>query len=53
MWIETVFRDWQRGGVHLDTRGRDDRQRIARLLLPLMIAYLWYVAVGRWVVKRG
>lgn len=53
MWIETVFRDWQRGGFHLDDSGVRDRERFARLLLPLMIAYLWLVAVGRWVVKRG
>jgi hypothetical protein len=53
MWIETVFRDWQRGGFHLDTSGVSDRERFARLLLALVIAYLWLVAVGRWVVKRG
>ncbi|MBP1468948.1 hypothetical protein EYB53_024785 [Candidatus Chloroploca sp. M-50] len=53
MWIETVFRDWQSGGFHLDRSGLEDRQRFARLLLPLVIAYLWFVAVGRWVVKRG
>ena len=53
MWIETVFRDWQSGGFHLDDSGVTDRERFARLLLPLVIAYLWLVAVGRWVVKRG
>ncbi|MBK9712553.1 MAG: hypothetical protein IPO81_14745 [Kouleothrix sp.] len=53
MWIETVFRDWQSGGFHLDESGVSDRERFARLLLPLVIAYLWRVAVGRWVVKRG
>jgi hypothetical protein len=53
MWIETVFRDWQSGGFHLDDSGVTDRDRFARLLLPLVIAYLWLVAVGRWVVKRG
>ena len=53
MWIETVFRDWQSGGFHLDRCGSMDRERLARLLLPLAIAYLWLVAVGRWVVKRG
>lgn len=53
MWIETVFRDWQSGGFHLDESGIEDRERFARLLLPLVIAYLWLVAVGRWVVKRG
>ncbi len=53
MWIETVFRDWQSGGFHLDASGVVDRERFARLLVPLVIAYLWLVAVGRWVVKRG
>lgn len=53
MWIETVFRDWQSGGFHLDQSGITERARFARLLLPLVIAYLWLVSVGRWVVKRG
>ena len=53
MWIETVFRDWQSGGFHLNQSGVTDRERFARLLIPLVIAYLWLVAVGRWVVKRG
>jgi hypothetical protein len=46
MWIETVFRDWQSGGFHLDRSGVTDRERFARLLIPLVIAYLWLVAVG-------
>jgi len=53
MWIETVFRDWQSGGFHLDQCGVVDRERLTRLLLVLAIAYLWLVALGRWVVKRG
>lgn len=53
MWIETVFRDWQSGGFHLDRCGITDRTRVARLLLPLAIAYLWLVSLGRWVVKKG
>ena len=53
MWIETVFRDWQSGGFHLDQSGIVDRERLARLLLVLAIAYLWLVSIGRWVVKRG
>jgi hypothetical protein len=53
MWIETVLGDWQSAGFHLDESGVTDRERFARLLLPLVIAYLWLVAVGRWVVKRG
>jgi hypothetical protein len=53
MWIETVFRDWQSGGFHLDRSGITDGERLARLLLPLAIAYLWLVSLGRWVVKKG
>jgi hypothetical protein len=53
MWIETVFRDWQSAGFHLDRCGITDRERVARLLLPLAIAYLWLVSLGRWVVKKG
>jgi DDE family transposase len=53
MWIETVFRDWQSGGFHLDQCGVADTTRLVRLLLVLAIAYLWLVCVGRWVVKRG
>jgi hypothetical protein len=53
MWIETVFRDWQSGGFHLDRCGITDRERVVRLLVPLAIAYLWLVSLGRWVVKKG
>jgi hypothetical protein len=53
MWIETVFRDWQSGGFQLDRSGITDRERFARLLLPLVIVYLWFVSLGRWVVKKG
>lgn len=53
MWIETVFRDWQSGGFHLDQGGIVERERFERLLIPLVLAYVWLVAVGRWVVKRG
>ncbi len=53
MWIETVFRDWQSGGFQLERSGISARERLAQLLLPLAIAYLWFVSLGRWVVKRG
>jgi len=53
MWIETVFRDWQSGGFHLDQCGVPDTERLTRLLLVLAIGYLWLVSLGRWLVKRG
>lgn len=53
MWIETVFRDWQSGGFHLERSGLSEHERFSRLLLVLAIAYLWLVCLGRWVVKKG
>jgi len=53
MWIETVFRDWQSGGFHLERCGMSETARVVRLLLVLAIAYVWLVSLGRWVVKRG
>ena len=53
MWIETGFRDWQSGGFQLDQTGIEDRARLERLLIPMLIAYIWLVRIGRWVVQRG
>ena len=47
MWIETVFRDWQSGGFHLDQCGVPDTERVTRLLLVLAIGYVWLVSLGR------
>jgi hypothetical protein len=46
MESETVFRDWQNGGFHLDRSGITDRERFARLLLRMVIAYFWRVSLG-------
>ena len=40
MWIETGFRDWQSGGFHLDQTGIVDRERLVRLLILVLIAYI-------------
>lgn len=53
MWIETLFRDWQSSGFGLDKSGITDHERFARLLLLVCLVYLWFVSVGRWLVKRG
>ena len=53
MWIETLFRDWQSGGFELGTSGISDRDRFARLLILVCLVYIWFVSIGRWVVKRG
>jgi hypothetical protein len=53
MWIETLFRDWQSSGFGLNKSGISDHERFARLLLLVCLVYLWFVSVGRWLVKRG
>jgi hypothetical protein len=53
MWIETLFRDWKSSGFGLNTTGLQDADRLSALLIPLVIAYVWFVSVGRWVVKRS
>jgi hypothetical protein len=53
MWIETLFRDWQSGGFELGKSAISDRERFARLLILVCLVYVWFVSVGRWVVKRG
>ena len=53
MWIETMFRDWQSGGFALGTSGITQPERFHRLILLVCLVYLWFVSVGRWVVKRG
>ncbi len=53
MWIETLFRDWQSSGFHLDQTGLEAPDRFHRLLIILALAYLLFLSVGRWVVKRS
>ncbi|MDP9310275.1 MAG: transposase [Chloroflexota bacterium] len=53
MWIETLFHDWQSSGFHLDQTGLESVERFTRLLIVLAIAYLLFLSVGRWVVKRS
>jgi hypothetical protein len=53
MWIETMFRDWQSGGFELGKSAISDRERFARLLILVCLVYVWFVSIGRWVVKKG
>jgi hypothetical protein len=53
MWIETMFRDWQSGGFELGKSGISNHKRFARLILLVCLVYLWFVSIGRWLVKRG
>ena len=53
MWIETLFRDWQSGGFELGKSAIRDRERFARLLILVCLVYVWFVSIGRWLVKKG
>jgi hypothetical protein len=53
MWIETMFRDWQSGGFELGKSAISDRDRFARLLILVCLVYVWFVSIGRWLVKKG
>jgi hypothetical protein len=53
MGIETMFRDWQSGGFELGKTGITNHKRFARLILLVCLVYLWFVSIGRWLVKRG
>src|SRR5262249_18054172 len=53
MWIETMFRDWQSGGVELGKTGITNHKRVTRLIILVCLVYLWFVSIGRWLGKRG
>jgi hypothetical protein len=53
MWIETMFRDWQSGGFELGKTGITNHERFDRLIVLVCLVYLWFVSIGRWLVKRG
>ncbi|NJN18835.1 MAG: transposase [Oscillochloris sp.] len=53
MWIETMFRDWQSGGFELGKTAITDHARFHRLIILVCLIYLWFVSIGRWLVKRG
>jgi hypothetical protein len=53
MWIETMFRDWQSGGFELGKTGITNHERFERLLVLVCLVYVWFVSIGRWLVKKG
>ncbi|MCA9973815.1 MAG: transposase, partial [Anaerolineales bacterium] len=53
MWIEEMFGDMKGHGFDLQATHLADADRIARLVLGVCIAFLWFISLGSWVVKRG
>lgn len=52
-WIEGMFRDLKSGGFQLQHTRLEHPARLDRLLFVLSLALLWFVAIGRQVVKEG
>lgn len=53
MWIEEMFGDFKGHGLDLEATHLQDPQRISRLVWGVCMAFVWLIAVGSWVVKRG
>jgi hypothetical protein len=53
MWIEEMFGDMKGHGFDLETTHLQNADRISRLFLGFCIVFVWLIALGSWVVKRG
>lgn len=52
-WVEGLFRDYKSGGFQLDKTRLEHPDRLNHLLLVMAVATLWFVAIGRRLVKMG
>ena len=53
MWTEELYGDLKGHGFDLEATHLDDVDRIARLVLAVSINFVWFIALGVWIVKRG
>lgn len=53
MWTEELYGDLKGHGFDLEATHLDDADRIARLVLAVCINFVWFLALGIWIVKRG
>lgn len=53
MWIEELYGDLKGHGFDLEATHLLHADRISRLLLGVCIAFVWFLCLGSWVVKRG
>lgn len=53
MWIEEMFGDMKGHGFDLEETHLRHADRISRLILAVAITFVWFLALGTWVVKRG
>jgi hypothetical protein len=53
MWVEELFGDLKGHGFDLETTHLQDLARLSRLALVAVMVYVWFIALGSHVVKRG
>jgi hypothetical protein len=53
MWIEEMYGDMKGHGFDLEATHLDDPDRVSHLVLAVSFAFVWLIAIGSWVVKRG
>jgi len=53
MWTEEMYGDLKKHGFDLESTHLQDCQRLSRLMLGVCLVYVWFVALGSFVVKRG
>jgi len=53
MWIDETFRDLKEQGFHLDKSHLPFPDRLSRLILVIVLCYIWLMQLGTWVVKVG
>lgn len=46
MWIEASFKDWKRGGLHLEQSKTRDPKRLSRLIFVLAVALFHLIRLG-------
>lgn len=51
MWIEANFKDWKRGGLHLEQAKTRDPQRLSRLIFVLTLALFHLIRLGNAVLN--
>lgn len=51
--IESMYSDMKTRGFDLQKTRLRTAERIERLMLGIALAYLWFMALGSWVVKNG
>lgn len=53
IWIKELFGDLKEHGFDLEATHLQDLGRLSRLALAAMIVYVWLIALGSRVIKRG